>query len=93
MDGSLALTFGRFELQARHRRLMREGEPVSMGARAFDVLLALAERRERIVTKTELMDLVWPGLVVEDATRRERIVPRWESRRRRHTALFTDGLR
>ena len=66
MDGSLALKFGHFELQAHHRRLMREGEPVSMGARAFDVLLALAERRERIVTKAELMNLVWPGLVVEE---------------------------
>jgi DNA-binding winged helix-turn-helix (wHTH) protein len=66
MDGSPALRFGHFELQARHRRLMRDGEPVAVGARAFDVLVALAERRERIVTKAELMDLVWPGLVVDE---------------------------
>ena len=66
MDGSPALTFGRFELQPRQRRVVRDGQPVPVGPRAFDVLLALAERRERIVTKAELMDLVWPGLVVEE---------------------------
>ena len=66
MDGSPALRFGPFELQARHRRLLRDGEPLPVGARAFDVLVALAGRRDRIVTKAELMDLVWPGLVVEE---------------------------
>ena len=66
MDDSPALRFGHFELQSHHRRLLRDGEPLPVGARAFDVLLALAERRERIVTKAELMDLAWPGLVVEE---------------------------
>ena len=66
MDDSRALKFRHFELQARQRRLLRDGEPVPVRARAFDVLLALAERRERVVTKAELMDLVWPGLVVEE---------------------------
>jgi adenylate cyclase len=66
MDNSPALRFGHFELQARQRRLLRDGEPVALGARAFDVLLALAERRDRIVTKAELLDLVWPGLVAEE---------------------------
>ncbi len=65
MDSSPALRFGPFELQARHRRLLRDGEPLPVGTRAFDVLLALAERRERNVTKAELADLVWPGLVAE----------------------------
>ncbi|MBK7079821.1 MAG: winged helix-turn-helix domain-containing protein [Betaproteobacteria bacterium] len=37
-----------------------------MGARAFDLLLALIERRDRLVTKNELLELVWPGLVVEE---------------------------
>jgi DNA-binding winged helix-turn-helix (wHTH) protein len=60
------LVFGRFELQPERRRLLQDGNPVAIGARAFDVLLALAERSERIVTKTELLDLAWPGLSVEE---------------------------
>jgi len=60
------LGFGRFELQPERRRLLQDGEPVAIGARAFDVLLTLVERRDRVVAKTELIDLVWPGLVVEE---------------------------
>ena len=37
-----------------------------LGARAFDLLLALASRRDRVVSKAELLDLAWPGLVVEE---------------------------
>lgn len=60
------LRFGRFELQARERRLLRDGEPVPLGGRAFDLLLALAERQGRLVGKRALLELVWPGLVVQD---------------------------
>ena len=60
------LRFGRFELQPHERRLLADGEPVALGARAFDVLLALAERPGRLVGKRALMDLVWPGLVVQE---------------------------
>lgn len=58
--------FGHFELQPAARRLLVQGQPARLGARAFDVLMALVERRERIVGKNELLDLVWPGLVVEE---------------------------
>jgi adenylate cyclase len=40
---------------------------VPLGARAFDLLVALIEHRDRVVPKRELLDLVWPGLVVEEA--------------------------
>jgi class 3 adenylate cyclase/tetratricopeptide (TPR) repeat protein len=60
------LGFGGFELQPERRRLLQDGEPVPIGARAFDVLLALVDRHERVVSKIELLDLVWPGLVVEE---------------------------
>ena len=39
---------------------------MALGARALDVLLALVERRARLVTKEELLELAWPGLVVEE---------------------------
>lgn len=58
--------FGEFELRPAERALLRGGSRVELGSRAFDVLVALVGRRERVVTKNELLDLVWPGLVVEE---------------------------
>jgi len=58
--------FGRFEVRPIERQFLVDGNAVGPGARAFDLLLALIERRERVVGKNELLDLVWPGLVVED---------------------------
>ena len=60
------LRFASFELHPTERVLRVHGEPMVLGSRAFDVLQALAERHERLVTKQELLDLVWPGLVVEE---------------------------
>lgn len=60
------LTFGRFELRPDERQLLLDGHPVVVGARALDVLLALVERRDRVVRKDELIEAAWPGLVVED---------------------------
>ncbi len=58
--------FGGIEVRPAGRQLLIDGEQAKLGARAFDVLLALIERRDRIVSKNELLDLVWPGLVVEE---------------------------
>ncbi len=58
--------FDRFELRAVERVLYADGEPVGLGARAIDLLLALVERSGRMVSKNDLLDLVWPGLVVEE---------------------------
>ena len=60
------LYFERFELQVYERQLLADGEPLALGGRAFDVLLALAQRAGQLVTKNELLDQVWPGLVVEE---------------------------
>jgi DNA-binding winged helix-turn-helix (wHTH) protein len=60
------LRFDHFELNPAERVLRVRGDPVALGSRAFDVLLALARRHERLVTKQELLDLVGPGLVVEE---------------------------
>ena len=63
---TLGYQFGRFELRPATRQLLVDQQPATLGARAFDLLLALLERRDRLVTKDELLELVWPGLVVEE---------------------------
>lgn len=62
----MTLRFGRFELQPGERRLLAESEPVTLGPRAFDLLVALAERPGQLVSKETLLDLVWAHLVVEE---------------------------
>lgn len=56
---------GRFELQPQVRRLLRGGVPVKLGARAFDLLALLVAERERTLARDELLQRVWPGVVVE----------------------------
>ena len=63
---SIPLRFGNIEVRPSTRELLIGGQPTAVGARAFDVLLALVERRDRVVTKNELLELVWPNLVVEE---------------------------
>jgi len=60
------LRFAHFVLDRRKRQLFRGGEVVRLGARSFDVLEVLVSHRDRIVSRDELMDAVWPGLVVGD---------------------------
>ena len=59
--------FGPFELQPDKRRLLRDGATISLRPRAFDLLVALVDRAGHLVTKDELLDQVWPGIVVEEA--------------------------
>ena len=61
-----ALRFGRFELQTTERQLLIDGRPALLGARAFDLLVALVERPGELVRKHELLERVWPGQVVEE---------------------------
>src|ERR1700755_1379556 len=59
--------FGPFELQPGQRRLHRDGAPISLRPRAFDLLVALVDRAGHLVTKDELLERVWPQAVVEEA--------------------------
>jgi DNA-binding winged helix-turn-helix (wHTH) protein len=61
-----AYRFGSFELLPDQRRLLVDGRAVALGPRAFDLLLSLTERAGQLVSKNELLDLVWPGVVVEE---------------------------
>ena len=60
------LRFEHFEVQPHERRLLVRGRTVALGARAFDLLLLLAEAPGRLLHKEELLERVWPGVVVEE---------------------------
>src|SRR5258707_3142287 len=65
-EPSAAVAFGRFRVLPRRRELLADGQPVKLGGRAFDVLLALIEARGAVVTKDALMTRVWPDRIVEE---------------------------
>lgn len=55
-----------FELRLSQRQLLVDGKAADLGARAFDVLLALTAQQGQVVTKAELLSVVWPGVLVEE---------------------------
>ncbi len=61
-----AYRFGKWEVHPAERLVLIDGKDVPLGSRAFDLLLALIERRDRVVSRAELYDVVWGQRVVED---------------------------
>jgi TolB-like protein/DNA-binding winged helix-turn-helix (wHTH) protein/Tfp pilus assembly protein PilF len=66
MGGHRQYLFGEFRLDAEQRALFRRDEFVPVAPKLLETLIFLVERHGRIVEKKELMDSVWPGLVVEE---------------------------
>ena len=60
------IRIGPFEVYPGDRLIHAGGKPVEIGARAFDLLLTLAENPGRLVTKAILIERVWPRLVVDE---------------------------
>ena len=50
------------------RRLVRGGEEAHLPPKAFELLKLLVENRPRVLSKTELVERVWPGVFVSDAS-------------------------
>jgi predicted ATPase/DNA-binding winged helix-turn-helix (wHTH) protein len=62
--------FGSFRLSVTERLLEKGGEPVQLGSRALDILIALVERPAEVVSKKELISRVWPDLLVDEGSLR-----------------------
>jgi TolB-like protein len=60
------ITFGPFRFDLGQRTLSFQGAPVSLGSRALDILHVLALAKGDVVSKDQLLNEVWPGLVVEE---------------------------
>jgi TolB-like protein/DNA-binding winged helix-turn-helix (wHTH) protein/Tfp pilus assembly protein PilF len=59
--------FGPFRVDPEQRLLFRGQEPVPLPPKAFETLLILVERSERVVLKDDLMKSLWPDTFVEEA--------------------------
>jgi DNA-binding winged helix-turn-helix (wHTH) protein len=59
--------FADFRLDKSERQLLREGKPLSLTPRVFDLLVVLVEHQGSLVTKDELMQQVWADSFVEEA--------------------------
>ena len=64
------LSFGPFSLFAAARLVKKADEPIPLGGRALDILIALVERAGEVVTHKELISTVWPDLTVEECNLR-----------------------
>ena len=65
------LLFGEFRFDRRIGVLSQRDErgnfaPLTVGSRALDILGALVERPGELVSRSEIISVVWPGSIVED---------------------------
>ena len=67
-EGRWLWSFGGVRLDARARLLLRDGLPVPLTPKAFDVLVHLARNEGRAVPREEILAAVWPETVVTDAS-------------------------
>jgi adenylate cyclase len=65
-SGDLPAGFGPFRLDRPGRLLLRDGQPVPLGRRAFDTLAALLDADGATLDKDTLLATIWPGLIVEE---------------------------
>lgn len=60
--------FGAFELDEERRELRLRKREVVVEPLVFDLLVELVRERERVVTKDELLDSIWPGTIVMEGS-------------------------
>ena len=58
--------FGPFVLNPAEHTLLRDGRPVPLRPKVFNMLLVLVENSGRLVEKDELLQALWPGQFVEE---------------------------
>jgi predicted ATPase/DNA-binding winged helix-turn-helix (wHTH) protein len=67
------ISFGPYRLCPSQRLLTKNGKPIKVGGRAFDLLSVLVENAGSVVSQKELFERAWPGIFVEDVSLRVRI--------------------
>jgi two-component system KDP operon response regulator KdpE len=64
--GEPRIQLGDLSLDLEHRRVLREGRPVHLSPKEYDLLVYLAKAGGRVVTHRQLLTAVWGPAHVED---------------------------
>ena len=70
---SAAFRFANYEIDVARHELRRAGKIVPIEPQVFDLLVHLIRNRNRIVSREELIDAVWKGRVISEATLSSRV--------------------
>ena len=69
----MQFTFDNQTLDIERRELLRDGAPIPVQPQVFDLLVYLVQNRDRVVSKEDLIGLVWGGRTVSDSTFNSRV--------------------
>ncbi|WKA31945.1 winged helix-turn-helix domain-containing tetratricopeptide repeat protein [Bradyrhizobium roseum] len=69
----MKFNFDRHILDTDRRELRRDGDLVAVQPQVFDLLVHLLKHRDRVLTRDDLIALVWGGRIVSDSTLDSRI--------------------
>src|SRR5689334_7465948 len=64
----MRIVFGEHVLDPNRRELTRGSKAIAVGPQVFDLLVHLVRNRERVVTKDDLIEVVWGGRIVSEST-------------------------
>ena len=64
----MRVVFGECEFDSARRVLLRHGSARALSPKAFELLELLLDRRPEVVAKTEILERLWPGTFVSDAS-------------------------
>jgi DNA-binding winged helix-turn-helix (wHTH) protein len=64
---SLIYALGELRLNPSERILLKEGVPLALAAKTFDLLLVLIRNQGHLLTKTRLLEELWPNTFVCEA--------------------------
>jgi TolB-like protein/DNA-binding winged helix-turn-helix (wHTH) protein/Tfp pilus assembly protein PilF len=67
-SGQAAYRVGIAEIDGASRRISFDGKPADVQPKVFDLIEYLVRHRERVVSKDELLDEIWPSVVVTEAS-------------------------
>jgi len=73
-NSGMIYAFDSFELDTRLFELRRDGEPLPIEPQVFTLLALLIEQRERVVTKTEILEHVWGDRFISEAALTSRLM-------------------